>query len=83
MDEKGLRQSLHRLRTELEDARGVAPDLRHDLERAIADVEGALATREERLSDRVSALTLRAELRHPALAEALSGLADTLSRMGI
>ena len=63
MDEKALRESLQRLRAELEGARGVAPDLRGDLERAIADVEGALTAREERLSDRVSALTLRAELR--------------------
>ncbi len=83
MDERALRESLQRLRAELEGAKGVPRDLRGDLELAIADVERSLATPGERLSDRVNTLTLRAELRHPALAEALSGLADALSRMGI
>jgi len=86
MNESELRNLLTQLHDRLGNARSLDADDRRLLVTVLADIEKALATSQvARSSDNpgLESLAVKFEADHPALAETLRRLADTLAKAGI
>lgn len=84
---RSLHATLVELQEQLDDAGSIDGGLRAELRRAADEIERRLdkgdSSLEPPLLDQVRALMLRFEGEHPALAEAVERVVDSLSRLGI
>jgi hypothetical protein len=86
MNESDLRKLLSQLHDRLGNAQSLDADDRRLLVTVLGDIEKALAnSREARSADSpgLESLAVKFEADHPALAETLRRLADTLAKAGI
>ena len=86
MDEEGLRELLARVHQHLSAGKPVAADVREHLSTVLRDIERTLGEDSESApaaAPRLEKLAVKFEASHPALAETLREVIDTLGRAGI
>jgi len=88
MSRKALHETLDRLHAELESSGPVDPELRGELERALAEIREVVARgrpgpAHASLRSTLEALALRFEQSHPRLTQSIAGVVGALGAMGI